>query len=108
MTLYEINGKGADGLDLSVKCVADGQLVEVEREIPMTGLPAEAQPNLHTLFPDGTVLSAEAIEVHFYEVRVRQGDKTEEVRVNASGRIHRENDEGEDEERDEHGETHHR
>ena len=49
LTLNEINGKGSNGMDLSIKCLADGQ--------------------------------------------------TEDVRVGASGRVHRERDEGEDEER---------
>ena len=108
LTLYEINGKGSDGADLSIKCVAGGQVVELERGIPLTGLPGDAAANLKKAFPDGTAVSAEEIEMHFFEVRVTSGGKTEEVRVDASGRVYREEREseeegrGEDEEHEEH------
>ena len=92
---YEIAGKTADGMELSLLCAANGQVAEVEREIAASALPAEGRANLEKRFPGSTTTMIESIEKHYFEVKLVQNGKRKELIVTASGRVWEAEEEGE-------------
>jgi len=96
VVLYEVVGKGAEGMDLTFTCVAGGQVNEVERQIPMNQLPADAAANLQKAFPGATLLSAEEVESHYFEVKLKTDGQEKKVVVGASGAVYMEEEEGEE------------
>jgi hypothetical protein len=85
--IYEIVGKGGDGLDISLNITSSGAIFEVERETKADALPAEVRATLAKSFSDATVKKAEVIEEHFYEVQMTRNGKRFEVQLSATGRV---------------------
>lgn len=83
-TAYEAEYK-ENGAKASVKVSEDGQVLEVEKHASET--PAAVKAAIDKKYPGGTVKSTEAVEVHFYEVKVEANGKTHEVKLNAAGSI---------------------
>lgn len=95
--LFEVEGKSADGSMVSILCVSGGQMMELERQIPVSALPAQATPSLLARFPGATIVGAEEIQRHYFEVKIQVGGKTRHAVLSASGRV--QGQEQEDEER---------
>ena len=86
-TIYEIVGKGGDGMDVSLNITASGSIFEVERETKADALPAEVRATLAKSFSDATLDKAEVIEEHFYEVQMTKNGKRFEVQLSATGHV---------------------
>jgi hypothetical protein len=99
--LFEVEGKGADGMDVSFTCPDNGQIYELEHGIAPSSLPGDAGSKLKQMFPGATVLSACSVEMHYFEVKLQKDGKTSQAMVGVSGRVYQQ--EG-DEEGDEEGE----
>jgi hypothetical protein len=102
---YEIEGKAADGMGLDLKISANGQIAEVEREIKADALPAAGRANLEKQFPGAKTVKVEAVEMHYFSVKLDQGGKHKEVAIGASGRVF-DDEEGEEGEGGEEAEEH--
>ena len=81
---YEAEYKAGDRKH-SVKVAEDGSIVEVES--PAADLPAAVAGAVKKKYPAATVKKSEAVQVHFYEVKLDDGGKGREVKVDASGKI---------------------
>lgn len=85
--MFEIEGKGADGKNASFTCVASGQIQELERETTLTSLPSDTAKNLQRAFPGSTIVSAEEVQEHYFEVKITQDGKTRGAKVSVAGRV---------------------
>jgi hypothetical protein len=85
--VYEVVGKGSDGLEVSLLCSANGAVAEVERELPIQSLSEETRADLARRFPGAKVDKVEAIEKHYTEVHFWVGSKQGEVLIESSGRV---------------------
>lgn len=95
-TLYEVEGEIA-GRQVSIKCAENGLIHELEREISGAELPRDAAAGIQKLFPGARLVSAESIEVHWFEAQLEIGGERREVAVGVSGRV-RSDESGDDEE----------
>jgi uncharacterized membrane protein YkoI len=94
--VFEVEGKGADGMDVSFTCPDNGQVYELERGVSVASLPGDAGSKIQQMFPGSTVLSACSVEMHYFEVKLQKDGKTQQVTVGVSGRVYS-NEEGEEE-----------
>ena len=94
--LYEVEGK-VDGRQISIKCVDNGLVYELERAISAAELPPGATDNLQKMFQGAKLVATNSVEVHYFEAVLEVNGKRHEVAVGVSGRVHTEKDE-EDEE----------
>lgn len=85
--IYEIVGKGGDGLELTLTVTSTGTVMEVERETKADALPGEVRATLAKSYGDATVKKAELVEERFYEMHLTRGDKRLEVKVTATGHV---------------------
>jgi uncharacterized membrane protein YkoI len=85
--IYEIVGKGADGMAVSLNITASGAIFEIERETKADALPAEVRATLAKSYSDATLNKAEVIEEHSYEVQMTKGGKRFEVQLSATGHV---------------------
>jgi len=77
----------ADGIEQSATFSEGGQLIELEREMPVDKLPAAVQAALSHDFPGGTLSKAESVQLSFYEVQVTSAGRKHDVKVYATGDI---------------------
>lgn len=78
---YDVNGK-----EHSLKMASDGTILEIEKAVDSTALPAAVLANLQKKFPDCTVKKAETVEKHFIEVKlITDGGETHEVKLSPTG-----------------------
>jgi len=86
--VFEVVGKNGEGRALSVNLGGTGSVLEVEQEIAVDGLPAAVRETLAHKYGSAAVKKAEAVELHFYEVRLTKKDgKSFEVRVSGAGQV---------------------
>ena len=103
--LFEVEGKGADGMDVSFTCPDNGQIYELERGVAISALPGDASTKIMAMFPGATGVTASSVETHYFEVTLQKDGKTQHAIVGVSGRIYQEEgEEGEEGEEDEEGE----
>lgn len=87
VTTYEIEYQ-ADGMESSAVFSAAGDLMEIEKGIKDSALPAAAAAALNKEYPGGTFGDHVAVQKFYYEVEVTAGGKTHEVKIDAAGDIH--------------------
>lgn len=85
--IYEIVGKGADGMAVSLNITESGAIFEVERETKADSLPAEVRATLAKNYAGAAVKKAEVIEEHFYEVQMTKDGKAFELQLSATGHV---------------------
>lgn len=96
VTLYEIEGQKGDA-KTSIKLTESGELLEVEQVSSLDKTPSGVQAKLKKKFPDGQIVKVEAVEIHFYEVKIQgKNGKAKEVRILPSGEIMEHEDEDEE------------
>ncbi len=104
VTIFEFEGKGAEGLGLDIKVCANGQIAEVEREISADALPGDGKVNLAKQFPGAKTTKVEAVEMHYFGVNLTTKDgKATEVMVGPSGAVFEDEEGDEGDEGDEGG-----
>jgi uncharacterized membrane protein YkoI len=92
VTTYEAEYR-ANGVEHSVTVSATGEVLEVEKEVAPARLPAEVRAALEKRFPGGVIREAEAVYVGeaasptYYEVEVKDGLHTRELKLRPSGEI---------------------
>lgn len=86
VTEYEVEYR-VNGVAHSISLAVGGELLEHERTIATTTLPAATRTALTKRFPNATVQAAEAVETHSYEIRLVRNGKPIEVTVLATGEI---------------------
>lgn len=85
-TTYEIEFAAA-GMACSIRTSADGEMLEHERGLDASALPAAVTAALHKQFPKGTVAKCESIQSFAYECQVVVNGKKHDVTVDATGEI---------------------
>jgi hypothetical protein len=85
--IYEIVGKGAEGMAVSLNITESGAIFEVERETKPDSLPAEVRATLAKNYAGAAVKKAEVIEEHFYEVQMTKDGKAFELQLSATGHV---------------------
>lgn len=95
VTVYEADYKVA-GSAHSVKIGANGSVLEQENETSTSTLPAEVSAAVKKAFPNGQISVAEEVTVRFFELEIKDGTKTKEIKIFANGKI-------EDDEEGDHG-----
>jgi uncharacterized membrane protein YkoI len=85
--MYEVAFTTAEGQKVEVKYLADGTLIEREEKIPEKALPASVKKALEGLKPAGSIVEIEKKTVTVYEIKRKAGEKFEEIKINASGRV---------------------
>ena len=76
-----------EGVKYSVKCAASGDVMEMENEVSPQSLPVAALEELQEDYPGASIEKAELVMKLFYEVEMKKGNKTFEVKVSAAGDI---------------------
>ena len=84
---YEIEGVDAKGHKLSLKLAAEGGVLEVERMLESSALSAAARKTLAARYPGASTASVEGVELHYYEIHMKQKGKSFEVKIAADGSI---------------------
>jgi hypothetical protein len=82
--VYEADFAGEGGLG-SLSFSADGEFLE--REERVGAVPAAVTKKIGALHPGATVEASEVVRSRWFEVKVRVGDKTHEMRIDAAGRV---------------------
>lgn len=85
-TIYEVI-REVTGRDVSLTLAADGQILEVEREIPAADLAPGARKALMESYPDAQFKVVESIEERYFEVKLQSGGKSLEIQILATGEI---------------------
>jgi len=101
--IFEVEGKGKDGMDVSFTCPENGMVYELEHAVAASALPADATKNLQAKFPGATMVSATAVEMHYFEVKMQKDGKTSHAVVGVSGRVQDDEEDEEGEESEEGG-----
>jgi len=101
-TTYEI-GIEEDDHDITVSLKEDGTILEIEKEIAVKDLPAEAAAAVKAKYPSGTIKKAEEVTVGekvTYEILVTQeGKKPRELALDKAGKV-LEDEEAEEKDKD--------
>jgi hypothetical protein len=85
--IYEVVGKGGDGMYMSLNITSSGLVFEIERETKADALPGEVRATLSKEFGGATMKKADVVEERFYEVQMSKADKKFEVKLSATGRV---------------------
>ena len=83
---YEAEFSQDDG-KCEVKTDEEGRIVEVEEELALSLLPAEARNSILSAYPNAEIEEVDLKQSTFYVVEVEEGDKEVEVKVLANGLI---------------------
>ncbi len=100
IAVYDVEFK-RDGLKHSITFAAAGEVIEKEEGIDASKLPAAVRGALEKKFKGATIVRAESITLHSYEVTVMVDGKRRKVELFASGHIEDDDDEDGDDDDDE-------
>lgn len=101
-TTYEI-GLEQKGQEYTVSATAEGKITEVEREVEIKDLPKAVTDAIKKKYPNAKMEEAEEVTADnktTYEVIVKNGKKELELRLDAGGKILKEEAEDEDDDDD--------
>ena len=79
---YTKNGKPA-----SIEVTAEGAVLEIEREIDASEVPATVKAKVEKKFAGAEIKKVEEITPVLYEIKVVKNGKTKEVKINGAGKI---------------------
>lgn len=89
-TAYEVE-MTVDGHSKDVAIGINGEVLEVEEQVAMNGLPTEVRSGLQTKAGSGSITKVESItkrgKLVAYEAQVRTGAKHSEVQVGSDGKL---------------------
>lgn len=86
VTTFEVEFTQA-GVASSARFSDSGAVLELERSIAPSSLPASVRSVLEKRFPGSTIEETEVLELHYYECVMKSGGKSHEVRISPSGVI---------------------
>lgn len=101
ITTYEVEYK-ADGTDCSAVLSASGDVMEIEKGVKESALPAAALAALRKEYPGAAFGNHTAVQKFYYEVEVTIDGKKHGVRIDGAGNVEDESTGGD--EKDEHAE----
>lgn len=76
-----------DGLEHATKLTDNGYVVESEQPVPAESLPPAVVAALKKQFKNAEIEESEIVQLTFFEVKVRAGDKKCEVKIQANGNV---------------------
>lgn len=85
-TTYEAEYKDGD-VECSVSLTASGDVIEMEKAIPASQLPAAAAEALKNKYSGATVGEITAVQKTVYEVKITEGGKTREIKIDPRGKV---------------------
>lgn len=81
-----------DGVENSVKVAPSGTVIEKEISVTTSTLPVAVSQALKKAFPKASISKAEEVTVQYYEVNLVDGGKKREVKIDAAGKLEREDE----------------
>ena len=100
--IYEVE-YAVEGGKGSLSFTGDGEFLE--REEHAASVPAAVLKRIAAMHPGATVEGAEVVRIRYFELKVKVGDRTHEVKIDAAGRVfggkHAGGEEDEEDEKDE-------
>ena len=76
-----------DGVEHSLECSANGEILELENAIEPSALPAAALNAIKKKYPAAVINQAEAVQVFFYELEISSNGKSWELVISPTGQI---------------------
>lgn len=70
---------------VTLKMTPDGKIGKYERGVSWEDMPLEVRKGIRKFYPEATVISHNDIELHYYEILIKDGKEQRVVRINKNG-----------------------